>query len=312
MIKSLSKYKDQVTLQFMALSGIVYIIVFCFIPMYGLIIAFKNYDFVIGILKSPWIGLKHFIELFNDNDISMVVKNTIILNFMKLLICFPITIAFAILLDELPSRRFATFVQTVSYFPHFISWVVISLVIQYWFSPEYGMINVLMQSIGLIKKPLTILTDPESFYWLATISETWKETGWSAIIFLAAISGINPNIYEAAMVDGASRYQKIRYITIPSITNAIIIVFILNFANLLNGIGGSFDQSFFLGNAMNYEKSIILSTYVLKIGVGLGRFSYAAAVGLLNSVVSMCILLVCNFISRKLLDRSLYEVVEVQ
>ncbi len=297
---------DQAILQFMALCGVVYMIVFYYSPMYGIVLAFKDYKFFLGIGGSEWVGFENFIELFTDVSMGMVLRNTIMMSLLKILICFPIPILFAVLLSEFQLPRFKRIVQTASYFPHFISWVIVSLMITYLFTDERSLMNTLLMSLGLRKESYNMLNFEENFYWICVVSETWKEMGWSSIIFLAAISGIDREIYEAATVDGASRLQKIRFITLPNLTGAIVIMFMFSFSGLLSGGGGAFDQSYFLGNSLNYDRSIILSTYTLEVGISLGRFSYATAVGLVNSIVSMLLLLTCNEASKKFLGRSLY------
>ena len=176
----------------------------------------------------------------------------------------------------------------------------------YWFSPEFGFVNNVLLSLHIISEPITPLTDSGSFYWLAVFTQMWKETGWSAIIFLAAIAGIDPTVYEAAIVDGASKLQRIIHITLPGITGTIILMFLMNLGNLFSGGAGTFEQAMFLGNPMNLDKSTVLSLYTLKTGIQLGRFSYATAVGFMNSVVSLALLLICNSLCKKLFNRSLY------
>jgi putative aldouronate transport system permease protein len=297
---------NQIILQCIALGGLAWYLLFYYVPYYGLTIAFKDYKFNKGILGSPWVGLKYFRELLTDISLPIVIRNTVCISLLKILICFPAAILFALLLNEIPRPGFKKVIQTISYFPHFISWIIISLIAVYMFSPEYGMVNHLLMGLGLISQPLTILTDAGSFYWLAVFSELWKETGWSSILFIAAISGIDPTLYEAAVVDGASRWDKILHITLPSITGTITLVFLLNFSNIFAGVGGIFEQSMFLGNPLNYDRSIVLGYYTLKTGIALGRFSYATAVGFVNGVVSLILLLSSNAICHKFFGRGLY------
>lgn len=300
------RWKGQLLLQSMVIPGIIWYLVFCYIPMYGVTLAFKDYIFKEGIFGSPWVGLKHFQQLFIDPDIPPIILNTVAIGILKLLFCFPISILFAIQLNELSNQRFKRIVQTVSYFPYFISWVVVSMIINFWLNPRNGILNYFLMSLGIIDTPLALLSDPDAFYGIAVISQIWKETGWSAIIYLAAISGIDPGIYEAAMIDGANKLQRVIHITLPCLTNTIVLMFLLSFAGIFTGGPGTFDQSFFLGNPLNYDKSYVLSYYVLKTGVMQGKFSYATAVGLLNAVVSLILLISCNMVSKKLLGRSIY------
>ena len=297
---------NQIILQCIALVGIAWYFVFFYFPYYGLTIAFKDFKFKAGIMGSQWIGFKFFQELITDINLPMVVRNTVSISFLKILICFPAAILFAILLNEIRGLRFKKIIQTISFFPHFISWIIISLVITYMFAPEFGLVSNLLLKLGIISKPLNILADAQSFYWLAVFSELWKSTGWSSILFIAAISGIDPTLYEAAVVDGASRLRRIINITLPSITGTIILVFLLQFSSIFSGVGGIFEQSMFLGNAVNYDKSIVLGLYTLRTGIALGRFSYATAVGLVNGVVSLALLLISNAVCWRFFGRGLY------
>lgn len=305
-IRNRASVLDQAILQCMALAGVIYMLVFYYAPMYGVVLAFKDYKFFKGIMGSDWVGIKNFIELFTDVSMGMVMRNTICLSLLKICICFPIPILFAVLLSEFQMNRYKRVVQTASYFPHFISWVIVSLMMNYLFTDDRSLMNTLMISLGLQTESYNILNNEKLFYWICVISESWKEMGWSSIIFLAAISGIDREIYEAATVDGASRVQKIRFITLPNLVGAVVIMFMFSFSGLLSGGGGAFEQSYFLGNPLNYARSIILSTYTLEVGISLGRFSYATAVGLVNSIVSMVLLITCNTASKKFLGRSLY------
>ena len=298
--------KNQLILQAMALAGVLWYIIFHYVPMYGLIISFLEYDFIKGILGSPFVGFKYFIELFTDPEIPGILYNTLAIAILKLFLCFPVTIIFAILVNEISSKWLKKFVQTVSYFPYFISWIIVSMIAIYWFSPEFGLVNNILTGLHIVDKPITPLTDSGAFYWLAVFTQMWKETGWSAIIFIAAISGIDPTIYEASIVDGTSKLQRIIYITIPSIFGTIILMFLMNLGNLFSGGAGTFEQAMFLGNNLNRNTSTVLSLYTLRVGIQLGRFSYATAVGFVNSVVSLALLLFCNNLCKKLFNRSLY------
>ena len=286
--------------------GIGWYFLFYYVPYYGLIIAFKNYKFRDGIWGSAWVGLKNFRELLTDFNLPMVIRNTVSISVLKILVCFPAAILFAILINEIRSLRFKKIVQTISFFPHFISWIIISLVITYMFAPEFGLVNNLFLSLGIISKPMTVLSAPGSFYWLAVCSELWKSTGWSSILFIAAIAGIDPTLYEAAVVDGASRWRRIINITLPSITGTVILVFLLQFSNIFTGVGGIFEQSMFLGNAVNYDRSIVLGLYTMRTGIALGRYSYATTVGFVNGVVSLTLLLASNAVCWRFFGRGLY------
>ena len=296
---------SQMTLQAMAIAGMIWYLIFHYIPMVGLIFAFKEIDFR-DLLAGQWVGLKYFKELFSDPEILGVIKNTFSIAILKLIFFFPVPLIFAVMLNEITNVRFKKFVQTVSYFPHFISWVILSLVLIYWFSPEIGIVNKIGLELNLLKEPIMPLANPDSFYALAVISEMWKETGWSAIIYIAAIAGIDQSLYEAATVDGATKLQKIFHITLPCIKGAFVILLLQNIGMLVSGGAGTFEQSFFLGNPMNYEKSMIVNYYTMKVGISMGRFSYATAVGLLNSTVSLTLLLSANALTKKMFGHNLF------
>lgn len=297
---------NQIILQAMALIGVLWYVIFCYVPMGGLITAFQDFDFVKGVMRSPFVGWKYFIELVTDPSVPGILANTLSIAVLKLLLCFPATILFSVFLNEITSRRFKRLVQTVSYFPYFISWIIVSMISIYFFSPEYGFVNNILMSLHLINQPITPMTSPGSFYWLCVFTQMWKETGWSAIIFIAAIAGIDPQIYEAAVVDGATKFQKIRYITLPGISGTIIFMFLMNLGSLFSGGAGTFEQSMFLGNPLNYDKSMVLSYYTLKMGIQMGKYSFGTAVGLLNGVVSLGLLLICNSFCKRFFGRGLY------
>ena len=297
--------KAQRYLQLFALAGIVYLLVFHYAPMFGIIIAFKKYrvtDGLMGFFTSPWVGLKYFKEFLSEHFFWLYLRNTLAMSVLKTVFTFPIPILFALMLNELYNVRFKKFVQTVSYLPHFISWVVVSGMLFVFFSTNGGVINEILLSLGLIDKSLPFLFGPGYFWALAVVSDAWKEFGWWAIIFIAAIAGIDPATYESAAIDGAGRMRRIWHITLPGITGAISIVLILSLGNLLGGgiSGSNFDQSFLLGNALNSDTSEIIATYVLKIGLGKAQYSYATAVGVLQSLVSVMLLLGGNAAVKKI------------
>ena len=219
---------------------------------------------------------------------------------------FPLPIIFALLLNEIGNRVFKKAVQTISYFPYFISWPIISVLVANWLSADTGFVNALLVSLGIIDKPFFFLGEPKAFWWISYALDVWKSTGWASIIYLAAITSIDSEIYEAALIDGASRFQRILRITIPSILGTIMILFILNVGSILGGglYGSNFQISYLLGNLLNVPASEILDTYILKIGITLGRYSYATAVGLLTSVVSFILLISSNYASKKLTGES--------
>lgn len=305
------KFKSQKYLQAFVLIGILFLLIFCYIPMAGIIMAFKNYKIssnIITIFTSHWVGLKYFKEFFTDLDFLNIVRNTFVISILKIIFTFPIPIIFAIMVNEIKNLPVKRFVQTVSYLPHFISWVIVSGLVYTFFTVDNGVINELLKALNLIKEPLLFVADAKYFWGLAVATDAWKEFGWWSIIFLAAIAGIDPTLYEVSMIDGAGRLERIRYITLPSIKGAIGIVLILSIGNLLvGGVSGSnFDQSYLLGSALNRETSDIIQTYVLRVGLEQSRYSFAAAVGLIQSVLSVIFIFGGNRLSKKLLGVSLY------
>lgn len=302
--------KKQWPLQMFVLAGIVYILIFCYIPMIGLIMAFKDYDVVMGIkgiFTSEWVGLKYFKEFITDYNFKNLVKNTVGISILKLIFTFPLPIIFAIILNEIRCLKFKKIVQTCSYLPHFISWIIIAGIAQHFLS-ESGIINTLLMNIGLIDEPIKFLLDPSKYWGLAVFTDVWKEMGWWTIIFLAAITGVNQDLYEAAKVDGAGRLRRIWSITLPCIKATIVTVLIMALGNLFGGglSGSNFEQSYLLGNSMNKEASQILQTYVFEVGLSRGRYAYATAVGLIQSVISLILVFSSNFFSKKLAGTGLF------
>lgn len=300
----------QRSLQLFVLAGVVYILIFNYIPMVGLIIGFKDYKItsgLTGMFTSPWVGLKWFREFFGDYKFPQLMRNTLVLSILKLIFSFPIPVLFAVLLNEVRGKKTKKFIQTVSYLPYFVSWVIVAGLLRV-LASDTGIINNLLVSLHLVKEPLEILTSPKYFTAMAVLTAIWKDTGWWAIIFLAAITGIDPTLYEAAEMDGATRVQRIRYITLPCIAGTVTVVLIMALGNLLGGglSGSNFEQCYLLGNEGNMEVSDIIQTYVMRIGLSNGRYSFATAVGMFQSVISVVLVFVSNFISKKISGNGLF------
>lgn len=305
-----SLFRRQGLLQMFALVGMLYLLIFTFLPMGGLVMAFKNYTIdqkIIGIFTSEWAGLKHFQDFLNDINFYSIIRNTVALSVLKLIFSFPMPILFAIMLNEVRNKPFKRFAQTVSYLPHFISWVIIAGLAINFFSSD-GVINTLLKGAGIIDQPIPFLTSSDNYWPMAVFLDVWKDMGWWAIIFLAAITGIDPTLYEAADLDGAGRLRKIWNITLPSIKGTVTVVLILSLGNLFGGglSGSNFEQSYLLGNTMNFERSEILQTHVFKTGMVNSRFAYATAVGLIQSVISLILIFASNAVSKKVSDSSLF------
>jgi putative aldouronate transport system permease protein len=299
---NLGRWWNQRYLQFMVLPGLIWMLVFNYIPMGGIIIAFKKFKITKSIAEAPWVGFKYFKEFFMDSNFTDVMVNTMGISLLKLFIGFPLPIIFALLINEIRGIRFKKVTQTISYLPHFLSWVVLGGILTTWLSKE-GVINDFLVTFHLIKEPISFLGNPKYFWGVALISDIWKELGWSAILYLAAITSVDQQIYEAATVDGAGKLQKIFYVTLPSITGTIAIMLILQVSGLLNS---NFDQILILKNQVNITRSQVIDTYVYQVGMALGKYSYATAVGLFKSVIALFLLLFANKTCKKLLGRSLY------
>lgn len=289
-------------LQTMALLGVVWMIIFNYIPMYGLIISFKEYNIVKSIAEAPWVGLDHFREFLDDEDLRYVIKNTLGISLIKLFIGFPLPIIFALFLNEVRSLRYKKAIQTISYLPHFLSWVVLGGILATWLA-DVGIINNILLALNVIDKPITYLAEPSYFWTIIITSDIWKELGWSAIIYLAAISGVSPEMYEAATIDGAGRFQKMWFVTLPSIRSTISILFVLAVSGVLNS---NFDQILVLRNSLNDSASNVIDYYIYYTGIVSNRFSYSAAVTLIKAVIALILLLIANQVSKKINDTSLF------
>ena len=288
-------------LQSMVIPGIAWMLVFCYIPLLYLIIAFMDYNIAVHLFENEWVWLKHFKAFLSDDRFWRSVKNTIGKSALRICIGFPIPILFALLLNEIRSPKFKKAVQTISYLPHFISWAIFGGILLNWLS-ESGIVNQLMVGLGLQSKPMLYNADPDKFWGIAFVSDTVKEMGWSAIIYLAAISGIDPGLYEAAELDGANRWQKMWHITVQCIRPTIAILFILGVSNCL---GSNFDQIFFMKNSANMPKAETIDLYIYNMGLGQGRYSFSTAVLFFRSIIAFGLLQLCNFVSKKLTGESI-------
>lgn len=309
--KFLIKLKRQRMLQIFAWAGLVYILIFNYAPMAGILVAFKKFsikDGFMGIFTNEWVGLKYFIEFFNDYMCWPVIKNTLIISLLKILASFPAPILLAIMITKVKNRPFKKFVQAVSYLPYFISWVIVAGILTAFFSQSRGLVSEFIIKTGISDKGVSFLTDPGSYYQLAVWTSIWKSTGWWSIIFLAAISGIDPGLYEAAMVDGAGRLKRIWHITLPGILPAIVTVLILSVGSFLGGgmMGGNFDQTMMLGNKLNASASEIIQTYAFKTGMVDLRFNYATAIDLMQSIISVILIFATNAVSKKITETGLF------
>lgn len=291
----------QKDLQSMALPGVIWMIIFNFIPMYFIIIAFQNFKPVKGITHSEWLWFQNFAEFFTSDRLWLVIRNTIGLNFLRLVIGFPIPIIFAVLLNELVSLRYKKVVQTVTYLPHFLSWIIVGGIMYNWLSSS-GFLTELLVKIGVLKQPEYLIAMPKYFWGILITSEVWKEFGWNSIIYIAAISAVDPNLFEAATIDGAGRLKKIWHVLLPGIKGTIAVLLVLNIGNLL---GSNFDQLYVFYKPVLYDVVDVIDMYSYRVGILSNRLSFATAIGLCRSIVAFALLFAANKASGKLTGTAL-------
>lgn len=294
--------KDQWQMQSMIIPSIIFLAIFAYIPMYGVIIAFKDYNILSTMTSSEWVGLKYFREFLNDPTLFNTLKNTVIINGMGLLIAFPAPIVLALMLNELYSSKLKKIAQTVSYLPHFLSWVIFGGIMLEVLAPG-GILSYIAQLVGITNEPINFMAKGNYFYVIFTILNIIKNVGFGSIIYVAAISGVDQQLYEAATVDGCNRFQKICYITLPCIIGTIIIMFIFQISAILNT---GYEQIILLQNPLNLQFSETIDTYVYKVGIKQSRMSYATAVGILKSIISVGLMLMANKLSKKCVGKGLF------
>ncbi len=285
----------------MMLPGLLYFAVFRYLPMFGLVIAFKDYDIFKGIWASEWVGLKNFRELFHSSDFWNVLTNTLKISFAKIVIGFPIPIILAILLNEMRSVRFKKVIQTLLYLPHFLSWVVIGGIMLNLFSPVFGLAGEFFRATGI--EPMNILAQKSTIFGVVIASDVWKECGWSTIIFLAALTQVDASLYEAAKMDGANRFKQMIYITLPAISGVIILLLILRIGKIMNA---GFEQILVLQNAVTRESIDIFDTYVYREGLQRGEYSFSSTVDMFKSVVAFIMVVGADKISKKFGEEGLF------
>jgi putative aldouronate transport system permease protein len=302
--RSLSKrFWHQRYLMLLTLPAVLWMIIFNYIPMYGVIISFKEYTPFQGFLNSPWTGLANFRELFNDPTFTDSLTNTFKVSIAKLVFGFPAPIILSILLNELVFKRFKRIAQSLTYLPYFVSWVLVVGLMYTLLDPETGIVSKMLVSTGIIGSDTMMMGSPHTFLTLVVFTEIWKNIGWNSIIYLAAIAGIDPQLYEAAVVDGANRFRRIWHITLPSLKPTIIILLILSVGGLINS---NFDQMYLMQNSMTQDAANVLSVYSYKTGLVTGRFSYGTAIGLFQSIVAFVLMYIANYSSRKITKESLF------
>lgn len=283
------------------LPTLLYFAIFHYGPMFGVQIAFKDYLAVKGIWGSPWVGFKHFARFFSSYNFSIVLKNTLLLSILQIVFSFPVPVILALLLNQLRNKRFKTFVQTVTYAPHFISTVVLVGMLYIFCSPSTGIFNYIITALG--GKSIYFFAEPAWFRPLYILSGIWQNAGWGSIIYLAALSGIDPTLHEAAMADGATKLQRVFNIDIPGILPTAVVMLILEAGRVMN-IG--FEKVFLMQTPLNLDMSEVISTYVYQIGLLRVQYSYSTAIGLFNSIINLILIVSVNAISQKISQSSLW------
>lgn len=293
-------YKNRY-LYLMCLPGLAFLIIFKYVPMYGIIMAFQDFSFKKGVFGSPFNNFANFKTLFSSAKFYEVFRNSIVLSLLRLIISFPIPILLALMLNEIRSRGFKRIAQTLMYLPHFISWVVLCGIAVNFLSMTDGLINEMIAALGGTK--INFLGSTQWFRTVIIVTNIWKEAGWGTIIYLAALASINPEYYEAATVDGANRFQKIRHITLPSISGTVVIMLVLAVGGLMNN---GFDQIYLFQNSLNKPVSDVFETYTYTIGISGGRYSFSTAVSLFKNVIGAVLIFSTNQIAKKLGGATLY------
>lgn len=296
-----TRLRNNYEIYLLMIPGLVFLLLFKYTPMYGIIIAFKDFNIFDGISGSKWVGLQNFSRLFNSDEFYQVFRNTLLISFYKIGILFPIPIFIAVLLNEVKKMLFKRTIQTVIYLPHFLSWVIIGGLFVNILSPSGGLINNFIELFG--GQPVTFMMDNHWFRSVLVFTTGWKEAGWGAIIYIAAIAGIEQELYEAAVIDGAGRIRQIIHITIPGIASTIVLMFILRIGSVLDA---GTEQILIMYNPVVYKTADVIGTYVYRIGLGKMDYSFSTAVGLFNSVVGFLLIITGNTVSKKLLHKSIW------
>ncbi|MBO9609237.1 MAG: sugar ABC transporter permease [Paenibacillaceae bacterium] len=281
--------------------AIVLFALFSYVPMYGVIIAFKDYRFIDGIWGSPWVGLDYFEQFFHDVFFWRIIRNTLTISGLHLLFGFPAPVVLALLLNELIHGKFKKFVQSVSYLPHFMSWVILASLLTEILSPSRGALNYVLTFFG--GKPIHFLADPDTFVGMLVVTHIWQSVGWGSVVYLAAIAGISQDQYESATIDGAGRLQKIMHITLPSLVPIMTILFILNVGGIMNA---GFDQIFNLYNPAVYRVADIIDTYVYRIGLLETKYGFSSAIGLFKNVIALALVMGTNFLVKRFNDYGIW------
>lgn len=293
--------RRNLSLYLLLIPGIVYLIIFKYIPIGGLIMAFQDFNVFKGFMASEWVGLLQFQKLFSSPDFYRIFRNTLLINGYKIIFGFPLPIILAIMLNEIRFTSVKKVSQTIVYLPHFLSWIIVSGLFINILSASDGIVNQMIKACG--GEAIPFMSSTTWFRTVLVVTDTWKEMGWSAIVYIAAISGVDQELYEAARVDGASRLRQIWHVTLPGITSTIVLMFILKLGSIMSG---GFDQVLTMYNPAVYEVGDIIQTYVYRIGLGKQQYSFSAAVGMFNSVIGFVLTVLGNFVSKKVSGRSIW------
>jgi putative aldouronate transport system permease protein len=300
-LSKITLIKKNYDLYLLLIPGLIFVILIRYTPMYGLVTAFQDYNIYRGITESPFAGFKHFKALFESPKFYEVLFNTITISFGKIFVSFPLSILIALMINEIRLVACKRVFQTILYLPHFLSWVIVSGLVITALSPSTGIVNEFITGLGA--RPVAFLMDKGWFPWVIILSEAWKESGYGAIVFIAALSGINMELYEAAAVDGAGKLKQIIHITLPGILSVIILMFVLRLGGILNV---STEQVLLLYNPTVYKTGDVLGTYIYRTGVALSNYSYATALGFFESLVGLGLVLIGNTVSRRAYGRSVW------
>lgn len=288
---------NQRQLIFMSVPMLIYVIIFAYVPIWGWLMAFQQYRPGASIFNQTWIGFDHFRFLFTDEGFIQVLRNTLAMSFINLVLGFVTAIVFALLLNEIRHSLFKRTIQTISYLPHFLSWIIVTGIVANSLSTEGGIVNDVLLKLHLIDSPILWLSEGKYFWGIVGASNVWKELGWNTIIYLAAIASIDPSLYEAAEMDGANRYHKMLHIILPGIKPVIVILLIINVGYILNA---GFEVQYLLGNGLVVDWSQTIDIFVLKYGLKIGNYSLATAAGIFKTVVSVALVLFANYIAKRL------------
>lgn len=296
-----SDWKTQKEFWIISVIGLIWLGIFAYYPMYGLSMAFFEYSPGSNFINENFVGLKYFIEFFKSSDCPMVIRNTLVISFLNILFGFPAPIIFSLLLNEMRQKFAKRLFQTISYIPHFISWVVVA---SFMFSlmGNDGLFNQILMSLGFIDEPIKFLTTGKFFWTNITVANIWKGVGWSSIIYLSAMAGIDDQYYESGAIDGLGRFGAMWYITLPMIKSTIFVLFILGIGGILSA---GFEQQLLIGNDLTRNYHEVIDTYTYRYGLQLGRYSYSTAVGLMKSIISVSLVFLTNHLGKKYMDASI-------